>query len=392
MINSILIVNTFYQPYIIGGAEVSTQLLAESLAKYYKVYVLTTGPQKKGIIREDINGVSVWRVPQNNIYWSGELVKRTPFQKLVWNSINIYNVPQYFLLKDIIKTINPSIIHTQNLSGIGSFVWEIGNIYRIPIIHSLRDTWLTKSTNIPLISSVMKLLNKKNSKHVDGVIGISDFILKKHIYNNFFPNAEHAVIGNIVSSEIQPILEVKLNKAPLNIGYVGRLDKDKGVEYLIEAVKSLSEDVVSRLFIIGDGFLKEKLIMMSKDDKRIIFLGKKRPREIPKLLNDIDLTVVPSICDEAFGRAIIESYRQGTPVYASNRGGIPSVIFNNSFLFESNNSFAIKECILHYYSMSSEQRSTLRESVYNYSKQFNQTNIIKSHLDFYSNILSKVSM
>ena len=55
----ILIVNSYYAPNILGGAEISTQLLAEDLKKEYKVCILTTGAQKSGIIKDEKNGVEI---------------------------------------------------------------------------------------------------------------------------------------------------------------------------------------------------------------------------------------------------------------------------------------------------------------------------------------------
>ncbi|MEB9515624.1 glycoside hydrolase, partial [Bacillus cereus] len=65
----ILIVNSFYYPDIRGGAEISTQLLAEDLSKNHEVFVLTTGKNRDEIIKEEINNVKVYRLPCKNIYW-----------------------------------------------------------------------------------------------------------------------------------------------------------------------------------------------------------------------------------------------------------------------------------------------------------------------------------
>ena len=55
MKKKILIVNSFYFPTIVGGAEISTQLLAEGLSADYEVHVLTTGKQKKEVFTVQTN-------------------------------------------------------------------------------------------------------------------------------------------------------------------------------------------------------------------------------------------------------------------------------------------------------------------------------------------------
>jgi hypothetical protein len=67
----IMIINSFYHPYNIGGAEISTKLLAEDMRKYFDVCVLTIGQQRKRIRHEKINGVDIYRIPNLNIYWQG---------------------------------------------------------------------------------------------------------------------------------------------------------------------------------------------------------------------------------------------------------------------------------------------------------------------------------
>ncbi|GAB7213575.1 glycosyltransferase [Dickeya ananatis] len=65
----ILIINTLYHPYKVGGAEVSVQLMAEALVqRHHQVQVLCLTPEKQ---RSEtvINGVAVCYVPLANDYW-----------------------------------------------------------------------------------------------------------------------------------------------------------------------------------------------------------------------------------------------------------------------------------------------------------------------------------
>lgn len=65
----IMIFNSLYYPYRVGGAEISVQLLAEELVRIgHDVKVITLHEQKSRL--EDVlNGVKVVYLPLKNIYW-----------------------------------------------------------------------------------------------------------------------------------------------------------------------------------------------------------------------------------------------------------------------------------------------------------------------------------
>lgn len=130
------------------------------------------------------------------------------------------------------------------------------------------------------------------------------------------------------------------------ISYVGRLDKQKGLETLIKAFALLRETCTNiRLFIAGKALLhgeeyENSLKQLTTD------LGVKEYVEFVGYLNNTtslyqvsDVTVLPSLWAEPFGRTIIESMACGTPVVASCTGGITEILTGefNVGLFEPGN-------------------------------------------------------
>tara|TARA_B100001063_G_scaffold186966_1_gene177117 strand:+ start:1017 stop:2138 length:1122 start_codon:yes stop_codon:yes gene_type:complete len=115
----------------------------------------------------------------------------------------------------------------------------------------------------------------------------------------------------------------KSNK--IKIGYIGRFVSFKGIQSLIEAAYLLKNKNINFL-IAGDGYLKEDLKKLSKNNNKIKFVG-----NISKPLNFIkklDILVVPSI-REPLGIVNIEAGLCKIPVIASNVDGIPEVVTNN---------------------------------------------------------------
>lgn len=383
----IVILHSLYPPDIIGGAEISTQILADTLAAHLPVYVIVVGSQhrKVGVIKEKINQVSVIRLPYNNVFWMGNQNNKSVISKVLWRMIDIYNVYQYREVKRLLKKIKPVLIHTQNLPGLSLGIWSAAYELNIPIVHTLRDySLLTPLPKHQFFSFFYQKIAKKYSKYVSAVIGISEFVLERHTEKGFFQNAKKYVIPNSVKGNVcLPNKEIKEDK-PLTIGYFGQLTPHKGVNYLISAVKSLSHEVVSKLYICGDGPSKEELVKLAGRDNRIIFTGKLNPYAVKDIMTKVDLTIFPSIWEEPFGRVIIESYQVGTPVYASRTGGIPEVIIDQNFLFEPKSVKSISGAILSFFLKSKEEKEIIQKKCIEHSQKFNTDILLKRHLEVYS--------
>jgi glycosyltransferase involved in cell wall biosynthesis len=392
----IVIVNSLYTPHIIGGAEISTQILAETLVQAADVHVLTTGGQKRsaGIKTELINGVTVHRIPYNNLYWIGESENRGKLNKVARRLVDFYNPIQIGTVTSLLKEIKPDLVHTQNLSGFGAGIWTAFFKAGVPIVHTLRDYSLISPVSSPisnpLIAQLYKLTSLGFSKRVSAVVGISSHILNRHTEMGLFPNADKLVIPNVVDGDIAAG-EKDFTRKALRIGYFGRIEPEKGVREIIDAVRSLPNEMVERLYVCGEGKLKEELSESCRNDGRIVFTGKVKPKEARELMAQVDVTVVPSIWEEPFGRVIIESYQVGTLVYASAVGGIPDVVLNRSHLFKPGSSEAIKDKLKEYYLFSAEQKSTIQKQCLEHSRHFTKQSQLERYTELYKSVLTQVT-
>lgn len=112
--------------------------------------------------------------------------------------------------------------------------------------------------------------------------------------------------------------------------FYGRHVEYKGLTYLIQASKLLSNDFV--FFILGNGPLTEKLKNEAKDDKKIIFLGEVNDDELKSYLLASDIFCFPSITkNEAFGLALAEamSYSKPAITFKIEGSGVNYVNLNN---------------------------------------------------------------
>jgi glycosyltransferase involved in cell wall biosynthesis len=163
------------------------------------------------------------------------------------------------------------------------------------------------------------------------IVGISEFILNKHLKLRYFQNAQKEVIFNPI---VIPDNIGKSTHDETIIGYVGSLSASKGVELLLQNfVKSNFKDTKLNLYGKGATQAYENKLKEMYASNRIAFKGFQKPEDIYK---NIDILVVPSLWDEPFGRIVPEANSYGIPVIVSNRGGLPELVINgkNGYIFD----------------------------------------------------------
>ncbi len=111
--------------------------------------------------------------------------------------------------------------------------------------------------------------------------------------------------------------------------YVGRLVYEKGVHVLLDAVPQVLAEVPNARFVIaGDGYyasvLREKAASMGLG-RAVAFAGRISDEERDALYAAADVAVFPSLY-EPFGIVALEAMARGTPVVASDTGGLAEVV------------------------------------------------------------------
>jgi len=126
--------------------------------------------------------------------------------------------------------------------------------------------------------------------------------------------------------------QLKLSSDIKYVLFIGNFQIEKGLVYLIEAVKQCKRNNF-QLLIIGSGPLESEikaLVSKLKMDDRINFLGRKDHQEIPDYLSAVDVLCLPSL-REGCPNVVLESLSCGTPVVASNVGAVPEIITTKEY-------------------------------------------------------------
>jgi len=180
---------------------------------------------------------------------------------------------------------------------------------------------------------VLGLINKICQWKIDGIIGVTPFILK---YFKDYPGPK-IVIPNGIDLEVfnpKALKPKKYSDDRINILFLGRIEERKGLIYLLKAYKILEKNLPPkfgerlRLIIAGEGPLKEDLEKWVKINKlkNVIFEGKVPEEKAPSFYKSCDIYCSPAIFGESFGLVLVEAMACQKPVVAFGIEGYKEVL------------------------------------------------------------------
>lgn len=204
---------------------------------------------------------------------------------------------------------------------------------------------LEKKLNIPLVAILADL--PVENPHIYKGLNRFLFIPLKHVTMSNIGQVKHGIIlnqnvqkymhsdsdcivvsGGVDNDRIEPFTYKNVKNR--TIVYAGALSEYSGVTNLIKAVLNLDIDNVC-LEIYGDGVLKEDVISISKQSKRIRYMGVRPISEMRKIMEEAWVLVNPRSVDDSvsavtFPSKIFEYLMCKRPVITTEFSGFPECI------------------------------------------------------------------
>jgi glycosyltransferase involved in cell wall biosynthesis len=329
----ILILNSLYRPHDIGGAERSVEILARGLKeKGIEPVIVSTAENDAA---DTVDGIKSYYLKIPNLYWMRTAKSRRLYKKPFWHLLDSYNPFARSKLADIIRVEKPDIFHSNNLGGFSVYAWKVASSFYLPIVHTIRDHYLICPNAVMYRKdkrcekqcfrcALFSLPRKYMSSRVGAVIGVSEFILTKHLEYGYFNNAGIKTHIYSPGTGISDFRNYDRKDGQVIFGFVGMLAPIKGIEYLLRRFSAVPlKD--AKLNIYGSGITGdyERRLMDKHASENIRFMGHRKPDEI---YGEIDVLIIPSLCDDAFPRVLIESYSNGVPVIATILGGASEMV------------------------------------------------------------------
>lgn len=160
------------------------------------------------------------------------------------------------------------------------------------------------------------------SRHIDRFVSPSRFTAQMHEERGFTQPVAHLpyFIERVDHEWLKP--EPRPQARPYFL-FVGRLEKIKGLQTLIDLWKNVTD---YDLLVAGTGEHERELRASAAANPRIKFLGALAQRELGALYFHALACIVPSITYETFGIIIVEAFARKTPVIVRDLGALPEVV------------------------------------------------------------------
>ncbi len=272
--------------------------------------------------------------------------------------ITIFNFRTYFEVKKIIKREKIDVMHCHNTFPIISpSVYYAAKSLKVPVIQTIHNFRLLCPNGVfykngaiceeclecglgksilnkcyrgsrlgtIVVASMLKIhriLNTYNKK-VDKYIALTEF--NKNKLTKIIKEDLITVKPNFVHTN--SLNEVNEQGGKENFVFVGRLDPEKGIEFLLEAWTRIKTE---KLIIVGDGPLRKCVENYSKKSSNIKYLGRRSHNDVLQIIKKSKAYVFTSEIYEGFPMVIAEAMSEGTAIICPNIGNGMSIVENEN--------------------------------------------------------------
>jgi glycosyltransferase involved in cell wall biosynthesis len=348
----VLMISEYYPPFSKGGGELSAHALAKELAASgVSMHVLTShfpGLDKEEV-QEKVHVHRYLKTGQSPSSMMGNIERALHFEKSllrqekflsgfdIIHCMNTTSMPAVRLKKKIDRHF---ILHVNGPTLFcpkATLMYKDREICKVQCnTYNFIDCWmnsnalgkveldLAKKLNplVILFARIRYLRYRGILSKFDHYFPISTFMEDRLRFEKI-PPEKIDIIYNLMDFSRFSGSKATKNREK-RILYIGEYTRPKGAHILLEALKGLGGCNAS---FYGKGVLKEQLRKNALEWKLNATINDAIPYgEIPKVLNDHDIVVIPSLVGEAFGRAALEACASGKTVVASDIGGIKDIV------------------------------------------------------------------
>jgi glycosyltransferase involved in cell wall biosynthesis len=286
--------------------------------------------------------------------WDRTIELETPFAEIksyaapVWFTgrvgAHIYNP---WKIRQVIKDFQPDVIQVEE-EIFSLCAWSVAFWARLYSIPMVVFGWENQLRSLSIFRRwVRDFVMKRTSLYLAGNQDGAEIIRQW----NFAGQIEVMPQMGVDTCLFAP--DKKEQQDKFNIGFLGRIASEKGLDTLFTAVSQLKQQGLDfQVTLCGSGESEAELRQQAKQQLiagQVIWRGAVRHEAAPIELGKFDVLVLPSrtvaTWKEQFGHVIIEAMAMGIPVIGSSCGEIPHVIACDDLIFPEGNPVALAEIL-----------------------------------------------
>jgi phosphatidylinositol alpha-mannosyltransferase len=214
----------------------------------------------------------------------------------------------------------------------------------------------------------------------------------KEFISRYYPG-DYKIIPNGIDAEhfsgpVEPIPELCDGK--INILFVGRLEKRKGLNHLLSAYSVLKMQHTNiRLIVVGPGNIDKEIygILGARALEDVVFTGAVSYEDLPRYFSAAQIFCSPATGRESFGIVLLEAMAAGKPIVASKIEGYSSVVSDgiDGLLVPPKDEDALIEALDRLLN-DSALRKSLGSSGQEKARGYSWVNVSREILDYYQEL------
>lgn len=303
-----------YFPPEVGGLESHAFYLCRELVRMGHHVTMVTSLSQPGLrARDCIDGVEIVRK------WFPR--RRSPAG---WAAHTLATVPHYTRLAR-----HADLLHAQTFASAIPGM-RAKRKYGHPLVVTLHTSHFLKLARKPAWRPVLRRIVRSADWLLAASVEIRDVAL------DLYPHPRAEALTNGVDTDMflprshsaTAVGTGAGTRGPARVIVPRRLFEKNGVEYFIRALPLIRRELDIDAVLVGDGPEREKLERLAGElnvNDMVTFMGSRPNHEMPALLANADVAVLPSLM-EATSVAALEAMSCGVPVAASRVGGLPEIV------------------------------------------------------------------
>ncbi len=334
----ILFSSDTFLPSTNGTAYFLYQFAGELKRRGHDVYVIA--PSKSSRIESYTldNGINVYGIPSLKVYFYPDMRYPVP-------------IGLELFIQRYLKKVRPDVVHIQHHFFIGKATFNVAQRYGIPTLgtnHFMPDNILAV---LKLPQSIRKRIYPlawkqmiDMYKQIDAVTTPTE-IGAKVLKQVGFPKKVTPISNGINLERFNPkkpsaeiYKRYKIPQGKKIVLFVGRIDAEKRIHVLVEAMSGVVKLGNAHLVLAGKGMVRERLEEQVSElgiKKNVTFTGYVKDADLPDIYRTASLFVMPGDA-ELQSIATLEALATGLPVIAANAVALPLLVENgkNGYLFK----------------------------------------------------------
>lgn len=312
MLRVVMVISSFTP--IIGGAERQTHQLGKALvARGVQVSVLTR--RYPGLpAQEQLDGLTVYRLP---VVGNG----RNALSALLYTLGLLFWLLRYRRTYDVVHAHQP--LSPANAALIAKFVTGKPTLVKVTGSGAYGSISILKA--LPLLRLRTWLLRQSTALLVLDQESVGELTAL-----GFAPDQLVAIFNGVDTEGFHSCPHQRAAPDSLQVIYVGRLAREKGVDLLLQSWQMVCQQVADPakiyLTILGNGPDEAKLLQLAATlgvESSVTFAG--AVTNVAERLQQADLFVLPSY-SEGMPNALLEAMACGLPVVSTAVGSVPQII------------------------------------------------------------------